>query len=124
MAKNPEVRRIGDRIADDHWSYSTPDGHGKTSRVVIGRPMPWPDDPQGDWICPVEIEGFTHGIATLAGVGPVDALMNAMRVVQAFADQIGTFTPRVREKSKSIRRARRNSRPQKALGSTRSKAKK
>src|SRR5262245_36576874 len=94
MADLPQLKRIVDPIADDRWSYNGPDGTRATSRVSIGRPRPWPRASQGDWICPISIEHFTEGVTPVAGVGPVDALMNAMALVKAFADQIGQFTPR------------------------------
>jgi hypothetical protein len=97
MADLPQLKRIIDPIADDHWSYGGPDGMRVTSRVSVGRPQPWPRDTQGDWICPVSIEHFTDGVTTVAGVGPVDALMNAMALVKAFAEQVGQFTPRASE---------------------------
>lgn len=82
------------QVADDYWSYTTGNGVSQTSRIIVGRPTPWAGDSQGDWICPVQIDGFTDGVATLAGVGPVDALLNAMKMVQAIADQVGPSTPR------------------------------
>jgi hypothetical protein len=90
----PELERIDDIIAEDVWSYER-DGTFKTSRVTIGRPMPWSDNEHGDWVCRVDIEGFTEEVQAVAGVGPVDALMNAITLVKAFADDIGPFTPRV-----------------------------
>jgi hypothetical protein len=74
--------------------YTTKEGTPKTSRIVIGRPRLWPKESQGDWICPIEVEGFTDGTRAIAGVGPVDALMNAIEVVKAFAEKIEPFTPR------------------------------
>jgi hypothetical protein len=94
MGDLPQLKRVVDPIADDHWSYAGPDGICVVSRVSVGRPRPWPQDSQGDWICPVSIEHFTDGVTTVAGVGPVDALMNAVTLVKTFADQVGPFTPR------------------------------
>jgi hypothetical protein len=93
----PKFRRVVDVVAEDYWSYTTKEGTSKMSRVTIGRPTPWPDDGQGDWLCPLDIEHFTDGIRGIAGVGPVDALMNAMGIVKAFAEEIEPFTPRAHE---------------------------
>jgi hypothetical protein len=93
MAQLPRLRRIVDPIADDCWSYAAADGSRVTSRVCVGRPQPWPRNRHGDWICSVSIEHFTDRVVTAAGVGPVDALMNAMALVKAFVDQVGPFSP-------------------------------
>lgn len=90
----PDLKHISEPIADDDWSYIGADGKRVTSRVVVGKPQRWPNDSQGDWICPVSIDDFTDGVSAVAGVGPVDALLNAMSIIRAFVDQIGRFTPR------------------------------
>jgi len=94
MADLPQPKRVRDRIADDRWSYRTADGKEMTSRITVGRPYRWPGSRRQDWICLILIEGFTDGVVTIAGVGPVDSLMNALGMVKAFAEQIGQFTPR------------------------------
>ena len=94
MGSVPRFEPVTDVIAEDAWSYTTKEGSPKTSRILIGRPRPWAYNSRGDWICPIEIEGFTGGTRAIAGVGPVDALMNAIGVVKAFAEEIEPFTPR------------------------------
>lgn len=76
----PKLSSIDDPIADDYWSYKTRDGTRRTSRVTIGRPAPLPD--KRDWYCPILFEHVTEGIYYSYGVGPVDALMNAMYFVR------------------------------------------
>jgi hypothetical protein len=93
MVSVPKFKHVTDVVAEDYWSYTTREGAPRTSRVTIGRPTPWPSDHQGDWLCPLEIEHFTEGIRAIAGVGPVDALMNAIGMVKAFAEEIEPFTP-------------------------------
>jgi hypothetical protein len=90
----PQFTTIDDAIAEDVWSYATPDGTRATSRITVGRPRPWPEDSHGDWLCPISIEHYTGGVRAIAGVGPVDALLNAIDVVKAFAEEIGHFAPR------------------------------
>ena len=85
----PQIDKITDVIAADEWRHGD-----KVSRIEIGRPQPAPDDPNGDWYCPVFVQGFTERIVPAYGVGPVDALMNAIMLVRSFADQIGEFAPR------------------------------
>lgn len=94
MVNLPRYRSVTDPIADDRWSYVSADGRSKTSQIIIGRPRPWPGDENGDWVCPIFIEHDTPGVQAIAGVGPVDSLMNAVAAVQAFADEIGRFAPR------------------------------
>jgi hypothetical protein len=88
------IDKITDIVASDEWRYRTTDGGTAVSRIEIGRPERVPDDPNGDWCCPVFVEHFTDRIVPAYGVGPVDALMNAITLVRGFADQIGSYTPR------------------------------
>ena len=97
MASVPKFEHVTDVVAEDSWSYITKEGTPKISRIIIGRPRPWPNDSHGDWVCPIEIEDFTSGTRAIAGVGPVDALMNAVEMVKAFAEEIKPFTPRGHE---------------------------
>jgi hypothetical protein len=76
----PTLTAIEDPIADDTWTYKTRSGLLRTSRVTIGRPAPLKD--KRDWYCPVLFEHVTDGIHYAYGVGPVDALMNAMQFVR------------------------------------------
>lgn len=90
----PRIERIDDIIASDTWGYQTQEGETAFARIEVGRPQPIPGNPNGDWYCPVFIEGFNKHIAPIAGVGPVDDLLNAMTLVQKFADRIGDYWPR------------------------------
>jgi len=91
----PQLARIEDPIADDLWEYELPDKGGRqTSRITIGRPVPLPGDAHGDWYCPVFAEHFLPAIRCVVGVGPVDALMNAMSLVRTFFEQVGGASPR------------------------------
>jgi hypothetical protein len=106
MKQIPEFEVVDDPVAEDKWSYIDVNGEARVSRITIGRPRRWPNDVQGDWLCPLEIEHFTDGVHAVAGVGPVDALMNAMRVVKAFADEIGKFCAACGVKYKTLRISR------------------
>jgi hypothetical protein len=94
MTQIPHFEVVDDPVAEDYWSYVDIDGEARVSRIRIGRPQRWEGDIQRDWLCPVEVGHFTDGVRAIVGVGPVDALMNAMGVVKAFADKIGKFAPR------------------------------
>lgn len=92
-----QIDKITDPVAADEWRYQTASGQSRVSRIEIGRPQPIPDDPNGDWYCPVFVEDFTDRIVPAYGVGPVDALINAIALVRSFTDQMGEFTPRASE---------------------------
>jgi hypothetical protein len=90
----PQLTSIDDPIADDIWSYENDDGVKRTARVTIGRPVPIPNDSNGDWYCPVRIEPGLAGIDCVVGVGPVDALCNASRLVKNFFHELRKVSPR------------------------------
>lgn len=78
-------KTIEDTIAEDRWPWKTSKGKKMVSRIVVGKPQP---HPQGHWCCPVFIEHITPHIVPAMGVGPVDALMNAMTMVKIFSDKV------------------------------------
>ncbi len=84
----PKVDTIADQIAEDVWSYADETGDEVKTRIIVGRPEPIPEDGNGDWFCPVYIERFTPGVSSVGGVGPVDALMNALVLVKAFSEKV------------------------------------
>ena len=90
----PQLTSITDPIADDIWSYENDDGVKHTARVTIGRPARIPNDLNGDWYCPVRIEPGLPAIRCMVGVGPVDALMNASRIVKNFFAELRKVSPR------------------------------
>ena len=79
--------RIDDVIADGVWRL--PDAMQKlrtgrkTAYIAIGRPRP-EGEPRGDWICPIQIEHFTNKVVNAHGVGALDALLNAMTLLNQF----------------------------------------
>ena len=75
------------------------------ARIKVGKPRPAPHEPNGDWYCPVFVEHFTDRIVPAYGVGPVDALMNAVTLIRGFADEIGEFTPRATDPSDETARS-------------------
>jgi hypothetical protein len=90
----PKLAAIDDPIADDYWSYQAKDGTRRTSRVIIGRPAPLSDGK--DWYCPISFEHVTEGIYYSYGVGPVDALMNAMYFVRRRFYALDDVQPRAK----------------------------
>jgi len=82
-------KTIAEPIADDWWGVRTADGGEWLVRLTVGRPEPIPGDPNGFWYCPLLIEGFSPEVRCIYGAGPVDALLNAMTQVRAFADSVG-----------------------------------
>jgi hypothetical protein len=92
----PKLTTIDDPIADDYWSYEDDDGIQHVARVTIGRPAPIPGDPNGDWYCPVVIGHRVPLTYSMVGVGPVDALVNAARVVRDHFHELRKVSPRAR----------------------------
>ena len=92
--RRPRLSSIDDPIAEDYWHYRTEDGAQRTSRIVIGRPGLAPDGKT--WYCPLSFEHVTKGIDYGFGVGPVDALMNAMYFVRRRFYEFDDVTPGVK----------------------------
>lgn len=90
----PRLSSIDDPVADDYWQYRTEDGVQRTSRILIGRPAPVEDG--RTWYCPLSFEHVTQGIDYAFGVGPVDALMNAMHFVRKRFYEFDDVTPRAK----------------------------
>jgi hypothetical protein len=99
----PKLTSIDDPIADDYWSYRTEDGTKRTSRITIGRPALLEDGTH--WYCPMYFEHVTPGIDCAFGVGPVDALMNAMYFVRRRFYEFDEVTPRSKPRAASRRAA-------------------
>jgi hypothetical protein len=97
----PKLTAIDDPIADDHWSYRTEDGAKRTSRITIGRPALLADG--SHWYCPMYFEHVTQGIDYAFGVGPVDALMNAMYFVRRRFYEFEDVTPRTKPRTAAKR---------------------
>ena len=109
----PRLTRIEDPIADDYWEYVTFHGERRTSRLMVGRPVPWPK--ARAWYSPVMIEGHTNPeILPIFGSGPVDALMNAMTFVKRFFDESSMVVPRAKPKKARSKGARTNTEPPRA----------
>ena len=87
----PKLTRIEEPVADDHWSYMTPQGERRTSRLMVGRPVDFPQE--RCWYAPVMIEGYLTKITPVFGEGPVDSLMNAMALIKKFHDENREIVP-------------------------------
>lgn len=87
----PRLSSIKDPIAEDSWHYMTEDGTQRTSHIIIGRPALAPDGKT--WYCPLFFEHVARGIKYSYGVGPVDALMNAMYFVRRRFYEFDEVTP-------------------------------
>jgi len=90
----PKIEKIVDPIAEDRWSIPGPNDTFKTIQVSVGRPVPLKDNT--DWYCPVFIENYVENKA-IYGVGPVDALMNAMTLVKSYFDNNPKTSPNAEE---------------------------
>ena len=83
-------RTIQHPIASDVWTYTDAAGARRKARISVARPRPIPRDPQGDWYCAVSISGWRRHIIPAFGIGPLDSLANALRVVQFFKEDNGS----------------------------------
>jgi hypothetical protein len=91
----PKLSRIDDPIAEDYWEYVTPKGQQRISRLMVGRPVHYPQE--RIWYCPVLIEGYSKPrIKPIFGMGPVDSLMNAMTFVRRFFEENFEVLPGVK----------------------------
>ena len=90
----PQLTSIDDPIADDFWSYENDHGVRHVARVTLGRPVPIPNDPNGNWYCPLRIDPGLPDILCMVGVGPVDALANATRIVNDHFHELRKVSPR------------------------------
>ena len=107
---------VFDIVAEDWWEYAH-DSKPFVAHVAVGRP--WRDE-DGQWACPLRIEGAHEvwnpfskhkrwrGWKPIPGVGPLDAVMNAL----LFASRLfAEFKPRsvankIRELDKASRKRR------------------
>ena len=83
-------RSIQRPIASDVWTYTDASGARRKATIAVARPRPIPRDPNGDWYCAVHISGWRRHVIPAFGIGPLDSLANALNVVQAFKEEIGT----------------------------------
>src|SRR6266403_541523 len=85
---NPDSpQSIDDPVAVDTWVYDV-NGIAQRALIEVGRPMRRDSaDPNSEWFCPLRIEGEFVGVRPIYGLGPVDALMNAMTLVRKFFEQ-------------------------------------
>lgn len=81
-------RSVSRPIASDTWTYTDRSGQQHAVKLQIGKPQPIPGDRQRDWFCPVFVEGWTPHVVPAIGIGPFDALMNALLVVRSFHEHI------------------------------------
>jgi len=82
------IETIQDVVAQDTWESMEADGTAVSHEIIVGRPFRSPDEEEEVWLCPVSIQNFTDRIVSAQGVGPVDALMNAMSLVKTLFDKI------------------------------------
>lgn len=76
------VQQLTDVIAERVLEARKPGSDAVTEvRVRVGRPIPEPD-PDGDWICPVQIVGLGDGeVASVYGIDAIQALLLALQKV-------------------------------------------
>jgi hypothetical protein len=96
VPRNLQVSATSGIAAADVWSYRRK-GKQRRSRVAVMLPEKDPTDRNGDWRCGVFVEGLMKEPTYAMGVGPVDALMNASRLLISLWDELGGAEPRAAE---------------------------
>ncbi len=86
--KMKDIETIEDVIACDTWTATASDGSAVAHEIIVGRPFEVQDEKKTFWVCPISIHNFTDRIVQAQGVGPVDALMNAMTLAKTLFDTI------------------------------------
>ena len=81
----------GDERASDICTFRDTHGRKRQARIEVGRPQAEPDDQNHDWFCPVFVEGYTPHVIPVMGVGPIDALMNAVALLRGFHESIASM---------------------------------
>jgi hypothetical protein len=89
----PKLTSVDDPIAEDWWVYTASDGTPRTDHIRVGRPTQLENGT--DWYCPLQMtpDGRSPRFIPILGVGPVDALLNAMNVVRKQYEDV-EFEPR------------------------------
>ena len=88
FARFKKRRTIARPIASDTWTYTDAEGRKHVATLLIGRPQRVPGDKQRAWFCTVYVDGWTPHVMPAIGVGPLDALMNALTVVRSFREHV------------------------------------
>ncbi|MEM9694491.1 MAG: hypothetical protein AAGA56_18200 [Myxococcota bacterium] len=66
-------------------------------RLLIGLPRPFPDDPNGDYLCPYQITGVgDEKVRYAAGVDALQALELALQILPVQLDVLRTQHPGLR----------------------------
>lgn len=104
----PRLTRIEDPIAEDEWSYITPQGERRIAKLTVGRPVHFPQE--RCWYSPVMIEGYLTKVTPVFGEGPMDSLMNAMTLVKKFHDENREIVPGAKRRKGARKSATRKTR--------------
>lgn len=88
LVRSKRQHSVPSPIASDTWSYSDGAGNKKTAKLQVGKPRRIPRDKRGDWYCAVHVEGWTPHVVPAIGIGPLDALMNALTLVHSFREHV------------------------------------
>ena len=104
-ARLKQQRMVPEPIASETWTFKDGKGRKRTARIEIGWPQQVPNDKNGDWFCPVFIEGWTTHVIPAVGVGSLDSVMNGTALVRSFREHVASFQIRFGT-SKTTRRKR------------------
>jgi hypothetical protein len=88
IASLRQQRTVAKPVAAEVWTYTDGNGRKRKAEVRVGKPQRVSNDASGAWCCPVYIGGWISHVVPAIGVGPLDALMNALRLVKEFREHI------------------------------------
>ena len=97
-------RTVPEPLASETWSFKDFKGRKQTARIEVGWPQLVPNGQNGQWFCPVFIEGWTPHVIPAMGLGSLDSLMNATAIVRSFGEYVGSM--QIKRTSKASRQGR------------------
>lgn len=88
MSSFRQQRTIAEPVAAEVWTFSDGKRRKRKAQVSVGKPQRIPNDPNGNWFCLIYVEGWVSHVFPAIGVGPLDSLMNALKMVSGFREHI------------------------------------
>ena len=98
MAQFKKRRSIPRPIATDVWTFTDASGKKRRAKLSIGKPRRVPGEPE--WYCEAHVSEWMSHVVPAIGVGPLDALDNAMKLVRGFQEYVGDLHIKRRSASK------------------------
>jgi hypothetical protein len=88
QASFPKLHAVPEPVAAEVWTFKDEKGRIHRAQVAVGKPQPVPGDRRGTWFCSVYIDIWMSQVRPSFGEGPLSALMNALKLVQALHEYV------------------------------------